>query len=293
MKKSLYKVIALTIVCVLTAATLFGCTAKPGPEPVTSQPTSDLITEPADAQEAEQPATAVPAQTGNFTDEMKIPYTFDLSPEDGADSVERSGDHADSPYFNRYDFYNAESTDTLTILPKFKTQQQTSEWSCGVSSAIMVLEYYGKLGDYNEETLSAFRTPGGSSPGATSLRQMVEMFDGVGGFDVFSTFDVEGEVYETFSLDYIHETLKEGTPILIGWNDWGGHWQVIVGYDTMGTDIENDDVLIVADPYDTTDHNQDGYGVYGAERFIYNFTFYNFFPEEELNDMTFLTVKPE
>lgn len=53
-----------------------------------------------------------------------------------------------------------------------------------------------------------------------------------------------------------------------------------------------DDVIIVADPYDTTDHNQDGYGIYGAERFLYNFTFYNFFDEAELNDMCFLVAKP-
>jgi len=51
--------------------------------------------------------------------------------------------------------------------------------------------------------------------------------------------------------------------------------------------------LIVADPYDTTDHNQDGYGVYGAERFMYNFTFYNMFPAEELNDMALLVATPQ
>ena len=37
------------------------------------------------------------ATKGNFTDEMKIPYTCDLSPEDGADRAERLGDHQDSP----------------------------------------------------------------------------------------------------------------------------------------------------------------------------------------------------
>ena len=42
----------------------------------------------------------------NFTDEMKIPYAVDLSPEDGADSVERSGDHENSPYFAHPDVYN-------------------------------------------------------------------------------------------------------------------------------------------------------------------------------------------
>lgn len=30
---------------------------------------------------------------GNYSDEMKIPYSCDLSPDDGADSVERLGDH--------------------------------------------------------------------------------------------------------------------------------------------------------------------------------------------------------
>jgi hypothetical protein len=81
------------------------------------------------------PLAAAESTGANYSDEMKIPYTVDLSPEDGADSVERQGDHQDSPYFSRLDYYNMTSTDTLTILPKFKTQQQTSEWSCGVSSA--------------------------------------------------------------------------------------------------------------------------------------------------------------
>ena len=34
------------------------------------------------------------------------------------------------------------------------------------------------------------------------------------------------------------------------------------------------------------------YGIYGEERFLYNFTFYNFFEGDELNDMCFLVAKP-
>ena len=49
----------------------------------------------------------------------------------------------------------------------------------------------------------------------------------------------------------------------------------------------------VADPYDTGDHNQDGYGVYQWARFINNFTFYNFFPEGEPNDSVYITAYPE
>ena len=107
-----------------------------------------------------------PAKADPYSDEMKIPYSCDLSPEDGADSVERQGDHTDSPYFKAPDFYNLESTDSLTILTHFKTQQQTSEWSCGVSSALMILNWYDALGDHNEETLAQFRD-NGLEPGAT------------------------------------------------------------------------------------------------------------------------------
>lgn len=229
---------------------------------------------------------------GNYTDEMKIPYSVNLDEEYGADSVERDGDHKNSPYFNTLDFYNMKSSDTLTMLTNFKTQQQTSEWSCGVSSALMILNWYDALGTYNEETLAAFRS-NGVEPGATSTRQAIEIFEGVGGFDVYSTFDCADNVDEVFTFEYIQKTLADGNPIMVGWNDWGGHWQVIIGYDTMGTETTQDDVLIVADPYDTTDHNQDGYGVYGAERFLYNFTFYNFFEEEELNDMCFIVATPK
>lgn len=231
--------------------------------------------------------TPVQAVLASTSDSMKIAYAIDLSPEDGADSVEREGDVQNSPYFTANDYYNMESTDTLTILSKFKTIQQTSEWSCGVTCALMVLEYYDKLGDWNEETLAALRE--NSTPGATSLSQAMDIFDGVGGFSYETTYDHND--LEEITLGMIQERLKDGIPVMIAWNDWGGHWQIIIGYDTMGTETEADDVMIVADPYDTTDHNQDGYGVYGAERFYYNFTMYDFF-EDGPNDRLFLAAKP-
>ena len=229
----------------------------------------------------------------NFTDEMKIPYAVDLSPEDGADSVERSGDHENSPYFAHPDVYNMESTDTLTMLPHFRTMQQTSEWSCGVTAALMVLDWYDALGDWNEESLAALRHSLDSTelegyPG-TTLNQAIDIFNGVGGFDIISSNDYPDGIW----LDDIQGWLSEGKPVMICWNDWGGHWQTIIGYDTMGTENENDDVFLVADSYDTTDHNQDGYGIYPAERLMYNFTMYGAFPESEGgSDMLFLVASP-
>ena len=237
--------------------------------------------------------TNTTATAENFSDEMKIPYATDLSPEDGADSVEREGDHADSPYFAHPDVYNMESTDTLTVLRNFKTQQQTSEWACGVTAALMVLEWYDKLGDWNEETLAELRhsldgTELEGYPG-TTLNQAVDIFNGVGGFDIETTADYPDGIW----MENIQNWLAEGKPVMICWNDWGGHWQIIIGYDTMGTETQQDDVFLVADSYDTTDHNQDGYGVYPAERLMYNFTMYGAFPEEEGgSDMLFLVASP-
>ena len=61
--------------------------------------------------------------------------------------------------------------------------------------------------------------------------------------------------------DLIINALKENKPVIIGDSEWGGHWRVIIGYDDMGDENRANDVLIVADSYDITDHNQDGYCV--------------------------------
>lgn len=233
-----------------------------------------------------------PDHQSNHTDEMKMEYRTNYN-DGGANSVERQGDHIDSPYFYDKDFYNAKSENGLYILPNFKTIQQTSWWSCGVSCTEMILEYYGIRGDWNEETLAALRENHEEDHIGTCLEQMIHMLQGSGKFELETTYDHIDNL-ENITMSYIKDHIAEGTPMIVGWNDWGGHWQVIIGYDTMNTEYEGDDVIIVADPFDTTDHNQDGYGVYGAERFIYNFTFYDFFGEtsDHLRDKCFIAVKP-
>ena len=214
--------------------------------------------------------------SANFSDEMKIPYTVNLH-EYGSDSVERTADHENSPYFVSNDYYNMVDSDSLSIISKFKTQQQTSEWSCGISAIMMTMEHYDMLGDNNEENLAMQRS-NGMKEEATSLKDIVKILEN-NGFDTDSTYDYTPEqLAEYMTLEKIEETVKADKPIIIAWNDWGGHWQVIIGYDNMGTSqTQADDVVIVADSYDTTDHNQDGYGVYPAERFFYNWTMFDFF----------------
>ena len=92
-------------------------------------------------------------------------------------------------------------------------------------------------------------------------------------WNVESNLDSEGEYTFEDPADFtswVLENLNSETPIMVDWLDWAGHWQVIIGYDNMGTeDHFGDDVIIFADAYDTSDHYQDGYYTFPAERFFY------------------------
>jgi hypothetical protein len=222
-------------------------------------------------------------------EEWQIPYGERLINEYGLEGAvtDSTPSILNSLYWQIPDFYNATSSENLTILTNFKTTQQTNGWTCGPASALMVLEWYGMRGDLNEMDLVALRQK--DRPGATSLQQMIYIFEGLEErldqkWDLYSTYDAELDwddgayPYATYEgervnlFDLVPMILKEGKPIIVGWNDWGGHYQVIIGYDTMGTETTADDVLILADPYDTTDHHQDGYLIQSAERLIWDWS---------------------
>lgn len=242
----------------------------------------------------------VGAAAANYSDEMKMTEPSKITTREGAASVERKFDHKGTPYFAHPDIFHMKSTSTRTILTGFHTLQQSSEWSCGPAAALMALQWYGKAGTYTEENLANFRHslqdvhvegfPDGY-PG-TTLHQMEDIFNRVGGFTCEDS-DTYKKENKMLTPQQIQEELKQGHPILVAWIDWGGHWQVIIGYDTMGTESTLDDVLIVADSYDVTDHNQDGYGIYPAARFFSVFNMYGQFPEREGgNQQLFLIPKP-
>ena len=186
--------------------------------------------------------------------------------EDGADAFAGAMDHADSAYYAIHDFYNAVSEGDLHILPRFETYQQTTEYTCGAAAALMVLHWYGTDG-YDEMQIGEMVEIDPEK--GTSVEGLGAMFEALG-WKVELHADTEYYFADEYEWrDFIIEHIDAGIPIMIDWTDWGGHWQVVIGVDECATEDPYDDVMILADPYDITDHYQDGYYTYPLGRFFY------------------------
>ena len=116
----------------------------------------------------------------------------------------------------------------------------------------------------------------------TSLRNMIKFFKDIG-WNVQSSLDSPPIDDEEIFAEFVKNNLIQGKPILVDNIEFGGHWRVIIGVDTMGTDNLYDDVLIFADPFDTSDHNQDGYAIESFDRFFSMWFARDLLPEDEHN----------
>lgn len=185
--------------------------------------------------------------------------------EDGADAFGGSLNHPQSAYYVINDYYNMKSGDSLHILEKFETYQQTEEYSCGPSCALMVLNRFGVEG-YDELQLGESMETDHSR--GTSVEGMAKFFTDLG-WSVEVNASTEPKFADIHEAErFLIEKLDAGVPVLVNWEDWRGHWQVVIGLDTCGTEDPYDDVVILADPYDVTDHYQDGYYIFPFGRFF-------------------------
>lgn len=190
----------------------------------------------------------------------------------GAASYLGKVNHDPSPYYVHPDIYNLGNTATRTILPHFKTYQQTTEYTCGPAALVMAAYHQGVV--LNELEVAA--QAGTTEALGTSTEQLVNYLKATG-WSVRSSLSDPHRA----SLRFLQNQVKAGKPVLVEWVDWAGHWQVVIGYDDMGTADVSDDVLIVADPYDTSDHLQDGYGIVQADRFQYMWFDHDLLPENQ------------
>ncbi|MFH0761942.1 MAG: C39 family peptidase [Bacteroidota bacterium] len=142
------------------------------------------------------------------------------------------------------------------ILLKVDSYQQTTDSTCGPSAILTLLRYYGGTG--NEMAIAA--EMGTSATHGTTPDQMANWLNSHG---------FNASWHENGTLDTLRNNLGKKVPTLVEWSDWGGHWVLVVGYDTRNTAAPDDDVILFADPYDRHDDNPDGTDWFNAGRFYY------------------------
>ena len=193
--------------------------------------------------------------------------------------------HTASIYYPQINFYEMASTTDRIILTNYPTYQQTTEYTCGPASALTVLNYFGDK-NFDEKTLA--KTMETKPQVGTSLGNMVKFFKSIG-WEIQSSLDAPP--FDEYEFQkFVVENLSAGKPIIVENVEWGGHWRVIIGYDSLGTSELYDDVLIFADPYDTSDHNQDGYTIGSLDRFFYMWFDHCMLPENERNQAWLIAI---
>ena len=198
-----------------------------------------------------------------------------------------------SRYYVFNDFFNMESDETLHILTHFQTYQQTTEYTCGAACSLMVLNWFGKS-RYHEMLVGQLIE---SIPGKGSTVENIADFFDLIGWEVDYHADTELRFQEPEDFErYVIDSIDNHTPVLVDWVDWvdwAGHWQVIIGIDTCGTEEPYDDVLIFADPYDVTNHFQDGYYTFPLARFFYMWREGPCAQKKEPYQQPFVTARPK
>ena len=189
-------------------------------------------------------------------------------------------------YYNDYDFFNitneCEGFENLYIINHFETFQQSTEETCASCCVIMLLNYLegGGFRVYkkSDEISLAKALKTKKFPCGTNLENIVDFLKNdkiiAKKYDVVSSLDYKkddnGFCFSNFKefKNFVISSLKEKYPIIVENVDYGGHYKIIIGYDCVNENFE-DDVLIFADSADFGDANKDGYSIYPAERFFF------------------------
>ena len=253
--------------------------------------------------------TAAVAEAETADDQNEYPYVQRLEPVEPVDgeigaaaSMLDWGNVDDSPYFKAVNYYDGtDISDTLILIDHFQTYQQTSERSCGAACVLMVVNYLTGEAP-GEDTLDKgmdiryldnVREDGSYGASTASVAEALR----TRGFEVQTSADTQdADGYSFYSeqelAEFFSEQLQAKKPIVMESVEWGGHWMVLIGYDNMGTlDVTLDDVLVFADPYDTSDHCQDGYYTISFERYVSQWFDHQVMAESEKNQQYVAVTK--
>ena len=213
-----------------------------------------------------------------------------------APSVQGTAGEATTRWFSKVEPQVLRQRRGLYFIEGLKGYQQTTEYTCGPAALLALSRFYemkGITADAATElriaqeagTRSLDVIKAGGKPGTTP--DEMARWLGANGFDAKVEYEDKGD---GSGLARLKENAMKGIPTLVEWADLGGHWVIVVGYDTRGNEDPWDDVLILADSYDRYDDYRDGYSYANANRFYW--LWYDAFCFNTLTWRTALTATP-
>lgn len=214
-----------------------------------------------------------------------------LIPDTGSSSPSGSVQYAlDAPlpppqYYTGIDFSTLKPDGNLTLIPQKSVRQQVTNYSCGAVAAMTVMSYYGTPAgntDADEVRIAHEMYPGVSEKTGLNPEQVVAWFSRQG---MNATWGTGG------SREMLRDNVKNGVPTMVEWMDWGGHWVVVTGYDTRGTENVWDDVIIFADSVDSHDDRVDGVTYFNYGEFDAMWFDAHYFPEN-MKDRAWVVAVP-
>jgi hypothetical protein len=177
-----------------------------------------------------------------------------------------------------------------------KGYPQTTDYTCGPAVLMEISRFYHlnhiTLNPATEMriaheagTRSLDVIASGGKPGTTpdEMKRWLETH----GFDVRLTYE---DKEDGSALQQLKENIMKGIPTIVEWAYLGGHWEIVVGYDTRNNDNPWDDVLIMADSYDKYDDYPDGYSFVNANSFYW--LWFDAFYFDKLTWRTMITATP-
>ncbi|MFA4877257.1 MAG: C39 family peptidase [Methanoregula sp.] len=180
-------------------------------------------------------------------------------------------------YYTGIDFDTLKSNNHLTVIPLKSYRQQITNYSCGAVAAMTVMSYYGKPANNtaaDEIRIAHEMNPTVSDTTGINPEQITTWFTRNGWN---ATWGTNG------TSTMLRENLKNGIPTMVEWIDWGGHWAVLTGYDTRGTENVWDDVVSFADSVDCHDDREDGVTYFNYGEFDAMWFDAHYFPENMKN----------
>lgn len=188
-------------------------------------------------------------------------------------------------YYTGIDAGTLKSDGNLTVIPLKSFRQQVTNYSCGAVAAMTVMSYYGmpvNNTDPDEVRVAHEIYPGVSEKTGLNPEQIAAW---LGKQDMNATWGTGG------TREMLRSNLRNGIPTMVEWMDWGGHWVVVTGYDTRGTETVWDDVIIFADSVDCHDDRVDGVTYFNYGEFDAMWFDAHYFPEG-MRDRVWLVAIP-